>query len=151
MDEKVTVYFRTLQSFNYIDSDIAMNPFIKWLTCFVLAFVQKAIRARGQQPYPNKWKSLSNKGQKPLLPSMLRCLFQYILPNRMWGECWLPRSLTEGFKLAFTQADTHTDWTQGTDIVKVELEANEILLTFTTRIVREREKESSSIHHICRG
>lgn len=38
------------------------------------------------------------------------------------------------------QTDTHTlVEPKGTDIVKVELEANEILLTFTTQIVRERQ------------
>lgn len=55
--------------------------------------------------------------------------------------CCLPRSLTEALiRHSHMQTHTHTlVEPKGTDIVKVELEANEILLTFTTQIVRERQ------------
>lgn len=80
------------------------------------------------------------------------CFFQYISPERMSRELHslLPdRSIKPAsvrvhihkHKHTHTRAhrhtNVHTGQTHGTDVVKVEPEGNEILLTFTTQVTAE--------------
>lgn len=119
----ICICFQTLlKTFRTHKLNVDTTPVVD----FVLAFAHRAIRAR-----TCIWKSVSSAGHKPLPSSMLWLLLS-ILPNRMWVQCCLPPSLSEAWN-----QHTHTDWTQGTDTVKVELEANEIRLTFVTLIVKE--------------